>query len=72
MVLGFPGSTDRYMTSWGIQELLDIEHPNRIKIRGIKQDIQMKDMMANEKVRIQYSSKYSRKLFTRPPLLRRP
>ncbi len=60
MVMGFPGSTDRYMTSWGIQELLDIEHPNRIKIRGIKQDIQMEDMMADEKVRIQYSSKYSR------------
>ncbi len=60
MVMGFPGSTDRYMTSWGIQELLDIEHPNRIKIRGVKQDIQMEDMMADEKVRIQYSSKYSR------------
>lgn len=60
MVMGFPGSTDRYMTSWGIQELLEIEHPNRIKIRGIKQDIQMEDMQADEKVRIQYASKYSR------------
>jgi len=60
MVMGFPGSTDRYMTSWGIQELLEIEHPNRIHIRGIKQDIQMEDMLADEKVRIQYASKYSR------------
>ncbi len=60
MVLGYPGSTDRYITSWEIQELLEIEHPNRIHIRGIKQDLLMEDMMADEKVRIQYASKYSR------------
>ncbi len=60
MVMGFPGSTDRYMTSWGIQELLEIEHPNRIYIRGIKQNLMMEDMMADDKVRIQYASKYSR------------
>ncbi|MCK5134710.1 MAG: S46 family peptidase [Bacteroidales bacterium] len=60
MVLGYPGRTDRYMTSWGIQELLDIIHPNRIHIRGIKQELQMEDMMTDEKVRLQYASKYSR------------
>ena len=60
MVMGFPGSTDRYMTSWEVKELLEIEHPNRIHIRGIKQDLQMADMQADEKVRIQYSSKYFR------------
>ncbi len=60
MVLGFPGSTTRYMTSWEVQRLLDIEHPNRIKIRGIKQEIMMEDMKADPKVRIQYASKYSR------------
>ena len=60
MVMGFPGSTDRYMTSWEINELLEVTHPNRIHIRGIKQAIQMKDMMADEKVRIQYASKHAR------------
>ncbi|MEX0986250.1 MAG: S46 family peptidase [Bacteroidales bacterium] len=60
MVLGFPGSTTRYMTSWEVQRLLDIDHPTRIKIRGIKQDIMMEDMQADQKVRIQYASKYSR------------
>jgi hypothetical protein len=60
MVLGFPGSTTRYMTSWEVQKLLDVEHPNRIKIRGIKQEIMMADMQADPKVRIQYASKYSR------------
>ncbi len=60
MVLGFPGSTDRYLTSWEINELLEITHPNRILIRGIKQDLQMEDMRANETVRLQYASKYAR------------
>ncbi|MBN1187306.1 MAG: S46 family peptidase [Bacteroidales bacterium] len=58
-VMGFPGSTQRYLTSYGIKELLEIEHPNRIKIRGIKQDIIMEDMMADDVIRIKYSSKYS-------------
>jgi len=60
MVMGFPGSTDRYMTSWEVKDLLEVEHPNRIKIRGILQDIMMEDMQKDQKVRIQYASKYSR------------
>ncbi len=60
MVIGFPGSTDRYMTSYEVKELLEIENPNRVKIRGILQDIMMADMLKSDKVRIQYSSKYSR------------
>ncbi len=58
MVMGYPGSTDRYMTSWEVKELLDITNPNRIKIRGLRQDILMGDMKADEKVNIQYASKY--------------
>jgi len=59
MVLGYPGGTQRYMTSYEIDEVLSITHPNRIKIRGARQEIIWADMMADEKVRIQYSSKYS-------------
>jgi hypothetical protein len=60
MVIGFPGSTDRYMTSFEIEELLKITHPNRIRIRGIKQDLQMEDMMADQRVRLQYAAKHAR------------
>ena len=59
MILGYPGRTNRYMTSYEVNEQLLIVHPDRIKIRGIKQDIWMKDMMADQKVNIQYSAKYS-------------
>lgn len=59
MILGYPGRTNRYMTSWEVNEQLKIVHPDRIKIRGIKQEIWMKDMQADQKVNIQYSAKYS-------------
>jgi hypothetical protein len=58
MILGYPGRTNRYMTSFEINEQLQIVHPDRIKVRGIKQDIWMKDMQADNKVNIQYSAKY--------------
>ena len=60
MALGYPGGTQRYMTSYGIEEQLQITHPNRIKVRGVRQELMMQDMEVSEKVRIQYASKYSR------------
>ncbi len=59
MILGYPGGTQRYMTSFGIDKELKITHPNRIKIRGARQEILWADMLADEKVMIQYASKYS-------------
>ena len=59
MILGYPGRTQRYATSYEVDELLKITHPNRIKIRGIRQEILMTDMQADQKVNIQYASKYS-------------
>lgn len=59
MILGYPGGTNRYLTSWGVEETMKITNPIRIKVRTVKQDIMMKDMKADDKVRIQYASKYS-------------
>ncbi|MFH0760224.1 MAG: S46 family peptidase [Bacteroidota bacterium] len=59
MILGYPGRTTRYMTSYEVEDVLKYLHPNRIKIRGAKQEIMLADMLADPKVRIQYSSKYS-------------
>jgi hypothetical protein len=58
MIMGYPGNTDRYMTSYGIKELKQISHPNRIKIRGKKLDIMKKIMNKSPEHRIMYSSKY--------------
>lgn len=59
MIMGYPGRTQRYATSYEVKEIMDITNPNRIKIRGIKQDMWMADMIASQKVNIQYASKYS-------------
>ncbi len=59
MILGYPGGTTRYMTSWEVDETMKIVNADRIKIRGIRQDILMKDMMVDPKINIQYASKYS-------------
>jgi len=58
MIMGYPGRTNRYMTSYEVNEQLQIVHPDRIKIRGIKQDIWMKDMQSDQKINIQYAAKY--------------
>lgn len=59
MILGYPGGTTRFMTSYEIDHVLNITHPNRIKIRGLRQELMLEDMLADDKVRIQYASKYS-------------
>jgi hypothetical protein len=59
MVLGFPGSTNRYTTSWEIDQISKIDNPDRINIRGIRQQLMMEDMLSSEALRIKYASKYS-------------
>tara|TARA_B100001094_G_scaffold332102_1_gene402779 strand:+ start:2718 stop:4967 length:2250 start_codon:yes stop_codon:yes gene_type:complete len=60
MIMGYPGSTNRFLTSWGVKEAVEIEQPARVKIRRIKLDIMDKEMSKSQKVRIQYASKYAR------------
>ncbi len=59
MVMGFPGSTQRYMTSPEIDYMLEVDNPQRIYIRGERQQILAEEMAASDKVRIQYASKYA-------------
>ena len=39
MTIGFPGTTKRYMSSWGIQRMIDYENKPSIEVRGEKQKI---------------------------------
>ena len=59
MVLGYPGNTDRYLTSYGIEYKLANEFPVRIDIRRQKLDIIEAAMAASDEVRIKYASKQS-------------
>jgi hypothetical protein len=59
MIMGYPGSTDRFLSSWGVKEAVEVEQPGRVKIRRIKLDIMEAEMDKSQKVRIQYASKYA-------------
>ncbi|MES2387961.1 MAG: S46 family peptidase [Bacteroidota bacterium] len=59
MIFGFPGRTDRYLTSYGVNQAIDMSNPLRVKVRARKLEIMKKDMDANKKVQIQYASKYA-------------
>lgn len=59
MIMGYPGRTNRYRTSYGVDASLKAELPARIKIRGEKQQIMKRHMVANPTVRIKYAAKYS-------------
>ena len=59
MTIGYPGSTERYLSSYGIQQLRDCENEVRAQVRGVKQEIMIKHMRASEAVRIKYDSKYA-------------
>lgn len=59
MTMGFPGSTDRYLCSWGVQQRIDESNKPRIEVRGIKQAIWKDAMLASDEVRIKYASKYA-------------
>ena len=59
MTIGYPGSTSRYLSSYGIKERRDAENEPRYMTREIKQDIMLRHMRADEAVRIKYDSKYA-------------
>lgn len=59
MIIGFPGRTNHYYTSWEVAERRDIDNAVRINIRELRQKAMLEEMLKDPKVRIQYASKYA-------------
>lgn len=59
MIWGFPGSTDRYLSSWGVDFNLNDQFPVIIELFGKKLETWKEFMDADPKVKIQYASKYA-------------
>lgn len=60
MTIGYPGSTERYLSSWGITQMVESQNIPRIDVRTIKQDIWKNAMNADDATRIKYAVKFSR------------
>ncbi|HEX7583627.1 MAG TPA: S46 family peptidase [Prolixibacteraceae bacterium] len=60
MVMGYPGSTNRYKTSYGIEYTEKVTNPIRIKVREEKQRIMHEFMSTSRKARLMYAAKFAR------------
>lgn len=59
MIMGFPGSTSRYLTVSEVKERMEASNEPRIRIRGVRQDVLKEAMNSSDKIRIQYANKYA-------------
>lgn len=57
MTLGYPGSTDRYLSSYGIWNTMRCVNDVRYQVRSVKLDIMKKAMASSDALRIMYASK---------------
>ncbi len=60
LIFGYPGHTQEYLPSYTVDNIVNMENPDRIKIRQAKLDIINKAMNNDRKTRIQYAAKQSR------------
>ena len=58
MIMGYPGSTQRFQTAAQLKDML-ATNDVRIDARGVRQDVLWQAMRADDKVGLQYASKYS-------------
>lgn len=58
MTLGYPGSTTRYISSYGIEEMMRGQNQAMIDIRGVKQEIWKREMKKSDETRLKYARKY--------------
>jgi len=59
MTFGYPGSTDRYLSSYGIENTMRTANDLRYQVRGVKLAILDEAMKRDDAIRIMYASKYA-------------
>lgn len=60
MTLGYPGRTERYLSSFGIEEMMNNDNQAQIDVRGIKQAIWKREMDRRDSIRIKYAPNMTR------------
>ena len=59
MIMGFPGTTSRYLTQSEVKLRMESTNVPRITVREARQNVLRAEMAASDKVRIQYASKFA-------------
>ena len=60
MVVGFPGRTTEYLTSYAVQQKQDIANPSKVKVREISLAIMDKKMANNKALKLKLASRHAR------------
>lgn len=59
MTLGYPGSTNRYETSYGVKIKTEIENPSIVNLRDVRLKLMFEQMKKDPAVRLQLASTYA-------------
>ncbi len=59
MIMGFPGSTERYLTQSEVKQRMNATNQAMIDMRGVRLDVLRQFMSQSDKIRIQYASKFA-------------
>ncbi len=59
MIYGYPGSTNRYETSYGVKQKIDINNPTLVKLRDMRLKYMLAEMKKDPAIKLQLASSYS-------------
>lgn len=59
MIMGFPGRTNRFYLPDEVEEWKSVDNDIRIRMRAIRQDIMLREMLADPAINIKYAGKYA-------------
>jgi len=59
MILGYPGRTNRYLTSYGIEQMVDKDYPAWVEASKVAMDVMKKYMDKDKATQLDYASQYA-------------
>src|SRR6188474_2813789 len=59
MIYGYPGSTNRYETSFGVKLKTDIDNPTLVKLRDVRLKYMFEEMKKDPEIKLQLASSYA-------------
>ena len=59
MIYGYPGSTNRYETSYGVRQKIDIDNPTLVKLRDVRLKYMFEEMKKDADTRLKLAPSYA-------------
>ncbi|MGZ5188464.1 MAG: S46 family peptidase [Kaistella sp.] len=59
MIVGFPGRTNRFLTSFGIEQMVNKDYPAWVESSKLAMDVMKKYMDADQATKLNYASQYA-------------